>query len=38
MNAFIAARRDQLAERKVSITAEFDARANDIYAILNGKA
>ena len=38
MNAFLDARREKIAERKVSITAEFEARSNDIYAILNGKA
>jgi hypothetical protein len=37
MNAFLDARREKIAERKVAFTAEFDARASDIYAIVNGK-
>jgi hypothetical protein len=36
-NAFLDARREKIADRKVAITNEFDARAGDIYAILNGK-
>lgn len=37
MNAFLDARREKIADRKVAITTEFDARAGDIYAIVNGK-
>jgi hypothetical protein len=38
MNASLDARREKVADRKVAITTEFDARAGDIYAIVNGKA
>ena len=37
MNASLDARREKVADRKVAITTEFDARAGDIYAIVNGK-
>ena len=38
MNAFLDARREKIAERKVAFTTEFDARADDIQAIVSGKA
>ena len=37
MNAMLDARREKIAERKVAFANEFDARAGDIYAIVNGK-
>ena len=37
MNAFLDARREKVADRKVAITAEFGARADDLHAIRNGK-
>ena len=37
MNAALDARRARIADRKVAIHAEFDARRGDIDAILNGK-
>jgi hypothetical protein len=37
-NAFLDARREKIADRKVAINNEFEQRAIDIMAILNGKA
>jgi hypothetical protein len=37
-NAFLDARREKIADRKVAINNEFEQRALDIMAILNGKA
>jgi hypothetical protein len=37
-NAFLDARREKIADRKVAISNEFEQRALDIMAILNGKA
>jgi septal ring factor EnvC (AmiA/AmiB activator) len=37
MNAAFDARRQRIADRKVTINAEFEQRAADIYAILNGR-
>ena len=38
MNAFLDARCEKIADRKVAISNEFEQRADDIYAILNGKS
>ena len=37
-NAFLDSRREKIADRKVAISNEFEQRALDIMAILNGKA
>jgi len=37
-NAFLDARREKIADRKVAIGNEFEQRAIDLMAILNGKA
>lgn len=37
MNAILDARREKIAERKLAINNEFEQRALDIMAILNGK-
>jgi len=37
-NAFLDARREKIADRKVAISNEFEQRAIDIMAILNGSA
>ena len=37
MNAAFDARRERIADRKAAIVNEFEARAADIDAILNGK-